>query len=275
MSSLCYTPPITAANIGQLFRDLLEDDITGRHIACFSPIDYLITVCLVSDENRPIVRYSKALESRIHGYMESLPLSEKSYLYSTWIMSSPEALYGSARVDGTPEQARKKVFLATYTAMFIYDISRGYSQSQLDTFYRLDSEELQERVRDNILWILSGLEQILEIKSFYFHLKENCHAEQEQVNMVDHAFSNASHTIFTLMDNLKFRSPLGEMVRSIKNVFPHADSYPGEGSIRKLETAGITSLRDLVGKTKEDLVTIGIRSDYADLIIGYIRKRMA
>ena len=77
------------------------------------------------------------------------------------------------------------------------------------------------------------------------------------------------------MDNLKFRSPLGEMVRSIKNVFPHADSYPGEGTIRRLEAAGVTSIKDLVGKTPEQLVALGVRNDYAELIIGYVRKRMA
>ena len=275
ISAKCYIAPLTAANIGQLFRDLLEDEPSGRHIASFSPIDYLITLCLVSDENRPIARYTKALEAKVHSYMEALPFAEKSYLYRTWIAASPDALYGSARIDSTQADARKRVYQATYTAMLIYDISRGLTQAQLDVFYKLETEELQERIRDNAIWILCGLEQLLEVKSFYFHLKENCHAEYDQIQSVDSAFKKSSHDIFSLVANLKFRSKLGELIRGIKNVYPHAESYPGEGTIRRLEGIGINSLMGLVGKTKDDLIRIGIRADYAELIVGYMRKRMA
>ena len=275
VSAKCYIAPLTAANIGQLFRDLLEDDPSGGHIHHFAPIDYLITLCLVSDENKPLTRYSRALETKVHSYMEALPFNEKSYLYRTWISSTPEALYGSARVDSSSADGRKRVYQATYAAMLIYDISRGLTQAQLDVFYKLDTEEIQERIRDNALWILCGLEQLLEVKSFYYHLKENCHAEYDQIQSVDNAFKKASSTIFMLVGNLKFRSKLGELVRGIKNVFPHADSYPGEGTIRKLEGAGISSLMGLVGKTQDDLVRIGIRADYANLIVDYMRRRMA
>lgn len=275
VSAKCYISPLTAANIGQLFRDLLEDAPGGKHIANFSPIDYLITLCLVSDENKPFVKYSKSLENKVHNYMEALPFDGKSYLYRTWISISPEELFGSARVDNTQSDARKRVFQATYAAMLIYDISRGLTQAQMDDYYKLDTEEIQERLRDNAIWVLCGLEQLLEVKSFYFHLKENCHAEYEEIQSVDDAFKKSSHTIFSLVANLKFRSKLGELIRGIKNVYPYADSYPGEGTIRKLEGAGINSLMGLVSKSKDDLVKLGIRNDYAELIVGYIRKRMA
>ena len=58
-------------------------------------------------------------------------------------------------------------------------------------------------------------------------------------------------------------------------MFPHADSYPGEGTLRRLELAGFTSIKSLVGKTPADLVTHGIQQAYADMIISYIRKRMS
>ena len=275
VASQCYLPPITAANIGQLFRDLLADNPTGEHISSLNPIDFLIILCLVSDETRPLVRYSKSLTAKVHAYMESLPLEEKSYLYRTWLSSSPEALLGSARVDSNTSDAEKRVILSTFTAMFIYDLSRGLSPAQLKEFYKVDSEEIQEKLRDNALWILCGIEQVLEVKSFYFHLKENCGATTKQIQQVDHAFSKSSKTIFTLIANLKFRSRLGELVRGTKRVFPHADSYPGEGTLRRLELAGFTSIKSLVGKTPADLVTHGIQQAYADMIISYIRKRMS
>ena len=77
-----------------------------------------------------------------------------------------------------------------------------------------------------------------------------------------------------MIANLKFRSHLGELVRGIKRVYPNAESYPGEGSIKKLEAVGITSIKGLVGKTATDLTTLGIQKKYADLIVGYVRKRM-
>lgn len=275
ISSHCYLPPITAANIGQLFRDLLEDDPSGKHISQFNPIDYLIVLCLTSDENHLSPRFGKPLKDKVNGYMEYLPLDEKSYLYRMWIAASPDALYGSARVDCDSKGAEKRVYQSTFTAMLLYDLSRGYPYARLKQNYNVEVEEIQEKLRDNSIWILSGLEQLLEVKSFYYHLKENCHAEYSQIQSVEAAFKRASRLIFALIANLKFCSNLGELVRGIKNVYPHAESYPGEGAIRRLEANGITAMRQLAGKTVEDMVQCGIRSDYAKMIVGYIQRRMS
>lgn len=273
-ASRCYLPPVTAANAGQLIRDLLSDCSDGSHIAQFAPIDYLIMLCLISAENKPLVRYSNRIRQMAGSYMEALPLDEKSYLYRTWISGAPEELLGSARISAPRTDADKTVYQCVYTAMLLYDISRGKSQVQLSDYYGFDVEEVQEKLRDNALWILSGIEKILEMRSFYFHLKNNCEAESEQIHSVELAFKKASRTIFALIANLKFRSHLGELIRGIKRVYPNAESYPGEGSIKKLEEAGITSVGGLVGKNASDLTVLGIQKKYADLIIGYVRKRM-
>lgn len=275
VSSHCYLPPVTAANMGQLMRDLLSDKPDGTHILQLTPIDYLIILCLVSNENKPFVRYSKALAKKIDGWMEALPLEEKSYLYRTWIVSAPDELLGSASVTNDRSNAEKYVYQCTYTAMMIYDLSKGMTYSQINDFYGADIEEIQERLRDNAIWILCGFEQLMEVKSFYFHLKNNCDAESGQIQSVDKAFKRSSKQIFGLVADLKFRSRLGELVRGIKRVYPHATSYPGEGAIRKLEENGIIAIKDLIGKTPSDLTRMGIRRDYADLICGYIKKRMA
>lgn len=270
-----YIPPITAANFGQLVRDLLSDKPDGYHIKQFAPIDYLIILCLVSSENKPMARHSKTLVNKIEGWMEALPLEEKSYLYRTWIINSSEELLGSASVINNVPNAEKYVYQCAYTAMMIYDLSKGISYSRIKDYYSIDVEEIQEKLRDNAIWILSGFEQILEIKSFYYHLKNDCEASTNDVQSTDVAFRKASKLIFGLIANLKFRSNLGELVSGIKRVYPHADTYPGEGTIRKLEENGISSIKDLVGVTSSELVELGIRRDYADLICGYIKKRMA
>jgi len=274
-ASRCYLPPTTAANAGQFFRDLLSDRCDGSHIAQLAPIDFLIILCLISAENKPLVRYGNRMKQSVGAYMEALPLEEKSYLYRTWISGAPEELLGSARVSGTNADAAKVVYQCSYTAMLLYDISCGKASVLLNDYYGIDVEEIQEKLRDNALWILSGIEKILEVRSFYFHLKNNCEAESEQIHSVELAFKKASGTIFSLIANLKFRSHLGELIRGIKRVYPNAESYPGEGTIRKLEEAGITSVKGLVRKNAVDLTDMGVQKKYADLIVGYIRKRMA
>lgn len=274
-ASKCYLPPLTAANLGNFIRDLLYDENAGKHIQQMKPIDYLILLCLTNNEFKPIVRYGKMLETKINQYMEGLPLEEKSYLYRSWISTEPESVWGSARIDYSSDDAKKQVLVRTYTAMFLYDMQRGLSASQMKESYGVDVEEIQEKYRDNVIWLLSGMEQLLTIRSFYYHLKENCDADANQIHAVDVAFKQSSRLIFGLIGNLKFRSKLGEMLRAIKRIIPHAESYPGEGTLKKLEENGIHSIRDLVGKSSNDLVGYGIQRRYADMIIVYIRRRMA
>ena len=269
----CYMPPSSVANIGQFIRDLLSDDPSGLHLKKFTDIDYLILLCLSSNEIRPIGRYSKAMEAKIEGYMESLPLQEKSYLYQKWIKTDPDSIMGSARISVPSKENRKIALQATFTGMFLYELSRGHPSTVLDKYYSVNTDEIQEKYRDNLIWLLFGLEKMMEVRCFYYHLKENCEAPPEMVNSVEHALRQCSSKIFDLISNVKFRSVFGEMIRGIKRVYKKADRYPSDGTIRKLESAGILSLRDLIGKKPQDLVSIGIKKEYADLIIGYIRKR--
>lgn len=275
VSSRCYFPPLTSANIGQLMRDLLSDEPSGKHISEFAPIDYIIMLCLCSNEFKSIARYSKRVETNVTSYMEALPLEEKSYMYRTWIASDPDSLWGSARTDYSSADARKQVYQRVYTAMLIYDLSKGKPSQQLKDYYKVDIDEIQEKLRDNVIWLICGVERLLNVRSFYYHLKENCKAEAQDIHAVDNAFKKASKTVFALIGNLKFRSKLGELIRGIKRVYPHAESYPGEGTIKRLEAAGISSLKDLVRKTPADLVEIGVQKQYADMIVGYVRKRMS
>ena len=96
----------------------------------------------------------------------------------------------------------------------------------------------------------------------------------EDVQKVETAFRRVSKQIFTLVANLKFRSSLGELVRGIKRVFPHADSYPGERTLEKLQAAGFFIMKDIIGKSVNDLTDVGVKLQYAELIVGYIRRRM-
>ena len=67
-------------NTGQFIRDLLSDETSGAHLRKLSPIDYLILLCLATDEIRPVCRYSRALETKVDEYLEALG-SIKSIAY--------------------------------------------------------------------------------------------------------------------------------------------------------------------------------------------------
>lgn len=270
-----YLPSNTAANMGQLIRDLLQDDTTGSHLRELKMIDILIILSLTSDEMKSISRYSKALEDQVTLYMESLPISEKSYLYRQWIAGDATAILGSARIDYkfNNDEAKKVVYQATHRAMLLYDLSKGIPFSNLEARYHVKVEELEEKLRDNALWLLHALENILGVRNFYYHLRAICEVEPEDIRPIERSFKMLSRQIFALLANLRFRSTLGELIRGIKRVYPNADRYPGEGTIRKLEENGISSLGDLVKRNSNDLVKMGIERRYADLIVGYILKR--
>ncbi len=271
----CHLPTILSANIGQLVRDLLQDAPDGGHLNQMSPIDLLIILCLTSTELRPIARYSKPLETKVASYMEGLPLSEKSYLYRQWIAGDAAALMGSARVDISLKDtdARKLAYRRAHLAMFVYDLSKGIPPRDMQSRYRVNVEELEERIRDTALWLLFGLEEIFEVRSFYYHLKEICEVSPEETKQADRAFKRLSRQAFGLLPNLRFRSSLGQLVRGIKRVYPNAKRYPGEGTIRRLEEGGIANLGDLIGKSVDDLIALGAERRYAELIAGYVQRR--
>lgn len=158
---------------------------------------------------------------------------------------------------------------------FSSKINISLSTNQLKDIYKIEVEEIQERIRDTSIWLLSGMEQLMTLRAFFYHLKEKCKGETNEISKCDKALKSSSKYIFGIIGNLKYRSKLGEMIRGIRRMFPHAERYPGEGTIKKLEEKGILTIKDLIGKSVDDLVNMGIHKNYADLIIGYIRRRMA
>ena len=58
-------------------------------------------------------------------------------------------------------------------------------------------------------------------------------------------------------------------------MFPKAKRHPGEKTIQRLEQGGVLSLRDLVGKKGADIEALGVEKEYAQMIVAYIRSRLA
>jgi hypothetical protein len=68
---------------------------------------------------------------------------------------------------------------------------------------------VEERWRDDLLWLLAGVREILEVRCFYFHLKEVCQAGPERVRRVDATLRRMRRQTFELQEQLKDCSPPG------------------------------------------------------------------
>ena len=78
-----------------------------------------------------------------------------------------------------------------------------------------------------------------------------------------------------LQENLKYCSPLGSVLRSLRRTVKGGKGgRVGVATIRRLEGAGIRNLRDLAELDVGDLVGLGVRRDLARQIRSYVRRRM-
>ncbi len=133
---------------------------------------------------------------------------------------------------------------------------------------------MEERWRDDISWLLSGLAELLELRCFYFHLREECDATPDRIKRVKSMLLRMRAQTFELREHLSYCSPLGPALRAIRATRSSTSEGRSVGvySIRRLEEAGIRSLEDLVPIDTDDLVRLGVRRDLAKQIRAYVAE---
>lgn len=168
------------------------------------------------------------------------------------------------------EAAWQYAYQAAMRSIVIFQLGSG--QRAEDLVRRWGTPGLcgvQERWRDHMLWQLAGLAEILDIKCFYFCLKQDCGADDTRVTGVKKCFKEMLCGIYDLMGMLRFCSPLGPIFRDLEAV----KAGVGLRTKEKLEGAGITSLADINKMSLDDLARVGIRKNIAKKLISYIRRR--
>lgn len=296
-----YLSPRTAARVGALVRALLADDLfngkdIGTHLRLMTGLDWLIVVCVASPDVKNVVRWNEKLPQKLNSEIEALR-GEKSHLYNAWIKAEPELLYQTICFDddhSDEKAARKKMIQAALNAVLVYRVSQGDDLDRIGEAYNVDFAEVNEKLRDACIWQLAGIDGIMDSHSFYYTVSqlidENGRQDDREALLKPYnvAFSGAkpgtrgcpegvesiSSKLFGVIADLKFRSKLGKMIRSIKLMFPKAKRHPGEGAISKLEKGGILAIRDLIGKNASDLTALGVELDYAQMIVSYIKNRL-
>jgi hypothetical protein len=277
-------PPALAAGVGQLVRDLLSLDSADRLLRKWRPLDSLLVVELAAERAPTLRRFSEDLAGHIDGWMEQhssdVPLVFREWIAGAVGHSRADEVLGSLGVSlgkngASGDEARKRGYLATLRAVVLVERGLGVPLSDITERWRLtELDGQEERWRDERLWLLSGMARILKTRCFYYHLKEECGADEDRVLRVGRMLREMRRQIYELRELLKFCSPLGPLVRSMKRTAGPGGAGVGLETMRCLEAGGIRGPADLVSKTADDLVALGVGRQQARRIAAYMRRRM-
>jgi helicase len=284
-TAISVLPPFLAAGYARLLRDLLEGDPNDRALSRIGPLDHLICLNLLHDRAPNLRPYSDAMVKMVDSWSEKNPQAS-SHLFQQWIRgdkghSRAHEILGSLGVplegktiDSRKESARRLAYRSVFNAIVILQRGNGASNESLERQFGIKNlEGVEERWRDTSLWLLLGLVRILDIKCFFFHLKESCHAEVERIQKVKRLIGAMRRDVMDLQEQIKYCSALGPFLRELKR---SAGSRSGVGiqSIRKLEDSGVKSFAEVRALGLNGIIAQGVRKDIAKRISLFARKRM-
>jgi hypothetical protein len=274
--------------LGQLLRDLISLDTDARLLQRWSALDHLVLASILSDRAPKLRRFSEALASQIDGWHENRPAEDKSLLFAEWVMgaagaSKVDELFGSLGIatnrksPAGSDAGRKRAYIAMLAAIVLDERSRGLALADIERRWGItELEGLDESWRDTALWLLAGHANLLEVRTFYHHLREHCSANDDQVKAMKRAFGRMRSQAYDLLEGLKYCSPLGPMLRGVRATVGSTTDGPmaGIATIRTLEAAGVTSMVQVRLMGIDALVQAGIQKRYAQQIRSYIDRRL-
>lgn len=271
-----------AAGFAQLLRDLLTLDPSDQLLAKWRPLDHLIVLGLLYERVPKLRRYSASLAKELDAWVGATHY-HTSLLYEEWISGSRGAsrasevlgslgIYPRQATGGSEEWAFKEAHLATLHAAALFELGQGIPVEKLEPRWNLKGlNGLEERWRDDFTWLLSGLTEVLDLRCFYYHLREECGADPDRIKRVKKLFQEMRTQAFKLREHLSYASPLGPIFRAIRaSRLDSIGPSVGTGSLRRLEEAGIRSFKDLAALNLDDLLKLGIRRDLAQQIHTHV-----
>ena len=277
-------PLRTAAGLAQLVRDLLSIDEKDEILLRFSPLDMLLLVEMMT--TRPVLRkpFSDGMAAQVDDWASRD--ETKSVLFQNWIrgqkgFSKASEIFGSLGIDfgskttAKDEGARKAGYQAMLRAILLWQRAHGALPADLERRWKVgDLEEIQEPWRDDRLFFLGAMRNLWDIRCFFYHLKEDCMAGDERILRVKRAFQRMQGMSLRLMNLIVWCSPLGPVFLRLRSSMSEGSkSSPAQGTMRRLEEAGITSVEALRACSLDDLLKLGIKRDLAAKIHGFIRRR--
>lgn len=273
-----------AAGYTQLLRDLLEVESNDASLAAWRPLDHLVVLELLRERPASIRAYSQALVDLVDNWMEAYP-NEVPVLYQSWIKKGrAEEVLGSLGLPfpekKTPKQrkdwASKQAYLAVFRAVVLYTRAAGMPQTEAARrFGARNLDGIEERWRDEVLWLLSGLSKLLETKVFYYHLRQKCEADDARIKGIEDILKDMRRQVYVLLHDLKYCSPLGPVLRQMRRLTIRGGAKVGAGTIQRLEEAGVTDKASLLKLSEDDLVELGVKRNLAKQIRAFARRASA
>ncbi len=282
-------PLDVAAGYAQLLRDVMYLDIDGHLLSNWHPLDHLIALEMLSPQHVRLRPFSKKVVEQVDGWIEKSS-AYSSLLYTNWIrgernFSRAVELAGSLNItidnqstpaDNCAFSAYKQAYLATFRAIILSERGQGLAFEEMQRKWNIDNlEGIEERWRDRNLWLLSGLPEMLDVRCFYYYLKEDCNAGQERVQNIKRSLAKMREQVFELLKDLKYCSPLGSFLSHLRNFYQNkrkTQPIVRHQTMRRIENAGIRYLPDLLRLQEKDLVELGIRRSAAKQIGDYIKQ---
>jgi superfamily II DNA/RNA helicase len=283
LSACRSTFPLAAATgCARLLRDLMEVDAEDDLLKTWKPLDTLLVLDLLSDRSPGLRRFSADLADSVDSWMEAHP-AHVPVLFTRWIRGAEghskagEVLGSLGFANGKPvqgEDARRAAYLSLTRVIVLFELARGQPVERVQRQWKIENlDGIQERWRDDMLWRLSGLASILEVRAFYHHLRDTCLAGPERVVRVKHRLRALRHQALELREELEYCSPLGSLVRSIRRGHARQCRAIGTRTMKRLEGAGIGSLEDLMAKGCDELRALGLREEFVTQIQSYVETR--
>lgn len=274
-----------AASYAQLVRDLMSVDPQDELLGQWRSLDHLLVLDLLSERPPNLRRYSAKLVQQVESWCEAHP-AQTPLLFRKWIwgqVGSSRAIeiMGSLGLQapkagkGKDEWAHRMGYVAMLRVIVLWERSQGVRLEEVERRFSVQGlEGIEERWRDDQLWLLSGLAKLLDVRTFYYHLRESCQADFQRVKRVKRCLRQMEQQIYGLRGQLKYCSPLGSLLCEIRRLAPKGKPKIGFQSIRKLEEAGISSLKELMLLGIEDLVSLGVQRRLAGQVRAYLCRRM-
>ena len=169
---------------------------------------------------------------------------------------------------------RQVAYQATCRAIILWQRSQGVNPEDVIRRWKVkDIKEVEEKWRDDRLFILGAMASLWEIRGFYYHLREECGADDDRVHRVKRALQRISAHTYQLLDLLAWCSPLGPLfVRMRRALASKKGTVPARATLRRIEENGITSVEALRSMNEGDFKQMGIRRDLAGTILGFVRR---
>jgi len=274
-------PLSTGTGIATLFRDIFSIDSSDKHLSEITSLDILILCELVSTKKGIRTRLTSELVDGVDRWMEQM--GNPSVFYKTWIRgdeihSKAEELLGSLihNQQFNQKDAHSFAYLACFQAIILWQRAHGTSGQDIERRWGKSVhgiEEYEESWRDDRLFLISAMLNLWDLRAFYFHLKNDCKANDTRISRIKKGFKRMEKNSFQMLDLVGWCSPLGPVFTRLRSSLGHSGrGNPAKGTMKKLEDQGINSMEMLKSLDLEDYLKLGIRKDFASKIMNFSRK---